>query len=111
MGKQALLAVLLSGCGCGDEDTLRVTTATLPDGIVGAEYETRLEADGPGDHFWGFTSGRLPPGLTLSQSGLLSGTPSAEGDFAFGVRGGDAAVGQRAGGRAAVERAVGVLHA
>ncbi|MBI2892132.1 MAG: putative Ig domain-containing protein [Deltaproteobacteria bacterium] len=86
LGVSALVAVLLSGCGCGDEDSLRITTATLPDGIVGAEYETRLEADGPGDHFWGFTSGRLPPGLTLSQSGLLGGTPSAEGDFVFSVR-------------------------
>jgi hypothetical protein len=31
------------------------------------------------------TSGEIPPGLTLSSSGVLSGTPTASGSFGFGV--------------------------
>jgi hypothetical protein len=31
-------------------------------------------------------SGALPPGLTLSTAGLLSGTPTAAGDYDFVVR-------------------------
>ena len=35
---------------------------------------------------WSLQSGALPPGLTLSTSGVLSGTPTAEGEYEFDVR-------------------------
>lgn len=35
---------------------------------------------------WSVQSGTLPPGITLSATGLLSGTPTAEGDYQFVVR-------------------------
>ena len=39
---------------------------------------------------WSVTSGSLPPGITLSSSGLLSGTPTATGSYTFTVRATDA---------------------
>ena len=35
---------------------------------------------------WSLNSGTLPPGVTLSASGLLSGTPTTEGSYQFVVR-------------------------
>ncbi len=43
--------------------------------------------DGPDVHStWSVVSGALPPGITLSTSGVLSGTPTAEGSFGFDVK-------------------------
>jgi hypothetical protein len=35
---------------------------------------------------WSLQSGALPPGLTLSPQGLLTGTPTSEGSYGFAVR-------------------------
>ncbi|MGH3136082.1 MAG: Ig domain-containing protein [Gaiellaceae bacterium] len=35
---------------------------------------------------WSLQSGALPPGITLSTSGVLSGTPASEGSYAFVVK-------------------------
>ncbi len=35
---------------------------------------------------WSVQSGALPPGVTLSASGVLSGTPTSEGSYGFVVR-------------------------
>jgi hypothetical protein len=81
-----LAALWLTGCGCGDEGTLTIATSTLPDGVVGVTYRAQLEVEDGGDVYWGFASGRLPAGLTLSETGALAGTPTGAGDFAFRVR-------------------------
>lgn len=63
-----------------------VTTMTVPNGVEGTAYApTQLAATGgTGMGFaWSVSSGALPAGLTLSASGLLSGTPSANGTFDF----------------------------
>lgn len=79
-------ALWLSGCGCGDDGDLKITTSSLPDGVVGVTYRATLEVEDGGDVFWGFASGRLPAGLALSETGVLSGMPTGAGDFAFRVR-------------------------
>jgi hypothetical protein len=57
---------------------LTVTTASLPNGVVGTPYSQTLAATGAaGTVSWQSTSGTLPAGLTLSASGLISGTPTA----------------------------------
>lgn len=81
----SIAGLALAGCGCGGGN-IDITTSSLPDGTVGVEYRTSLEADGSGDLYWGFASGRLPPGLALSERGTLSGTPTGAGDFLFRVR-------------------------
>jgi len=81
-----------------------VTAAELPDAEVGSPYTVLLEASGgDGVHAWSVAPGsRLPPGLALEESPagaretglpfvtMLTGTPSATGDFeiALAVRSG-----------------------
>jgi len=47
----------------------------------------------PGSYIWSVTAGNLPPGLRLSANGVLSGTPSQEGEFAVTVQAAEAASG------------------
>ena len=55
-----------------------VTTPTLPAAQVSRPYSARLTtAGGKGADRWAVTAGALPPGLTLSAGGVLSGTISA----------------------------------
>jgi hypothetical protein len=65
-----------------------ITTTTVPNGGVGTPYtSTQLAVTGgTGTLTWTVNSGSLPPGLNLSSSGLLSGTPTAGGQFNFAVQ-------------------------
>jgi hypothetical protein len=49
-------------------------------------YSFQLSADGGGSQVWSVKSGSLPAGMGLSSSGLISGTPTATGDFSFVVQ-------------------------
>ena len=62
--------------------------ATLPGGQVGAPYSSALAASGGAPpYLWSVVAGDLPPGLALGAStGLLAGTPSAQGSFVFTVQ-------------------------
>jgi hypothetical protein len=63
-----------------------VAPTTLPAGMVGKAYSQTLTASGPpGPFTFAVSAGALPPGLTLSDTGVLSGTPTASGAFAFTV--------------------------
>lgn len=72
----------------------------LPDGKVGAAYETGLfPAGGVPPYRWSHVGGTLPPGLSVQASpGRVLGTPTAAGTFTFTVRvddsGGQFATGQ-----------------
>lgn len=92
LGVALCLAVLLSGCGGGSpspvphDPPLVVTTTTLPQGIANSPYSATLSASGGVPPFaWNVSSGNPPPGLTLNRAGILSGTPTATGDFGFAV--------------------------
>ncbi|TMK71005.1 MAG: hypothetical protein E6G50_06665 [Actinobacteria bacterium] len=54
--------------------------------VVGTAYSVQFSAQGGGTQTWSVQSGSLPTGLTLSSSGLLSGTPTAAGDFTFTIK-------------------------
>jgi YVTN family beta-propeller protein len=57
----------------------------LPAGTVGVGYSQTFSASPAG--VYRFTStGALPPGLVLSSSGTLSGTPTAAGTFGFSIK-------------------------
>ena len=57
---------------------LQVITTSLPFFSVGVPYSFQLQAEGgSGNYAWKIASGSLPSGLTLSLSGLISGTPTA----------------------------------
>jgi hypothetical protein len=66
---------------------LAVTSSSLPNGEVDLSYSTTLTASGGGaaTQTWSVTGGQLPPGVTLSNDGRLSGTPSAAGTYNFSV--------------------------
>ena len=67
--------------------TINLGPSTLPKGIVGHSYKTNITASG-GTSPYSFTviSGTLPPGLTLTSSGVLSGTPTSSGSFTFAIQ-------------------------
>jgi hypothetical protein len=61
---------------------LTVTTEPpLSRGRVGVAYQIALQASGGAAPYLWKSSGNLPPGLTLSPAGNLSGTPSVAGQF------------------------------
>lgn len=56
--------------------------ASLPNAIVGVAYSQSLIASGGvAPYSWIVTGGTLPTGLSLSSSGVLSGTATAAGQF------------------------------
>jgi hypothetical protein len=70
-------------------DVFGITTPSpLPNGSVGVAYSKPLIGSGGKiPYVWQVVSGALPGGLTLNRStGLLTGTPTATGDFQFTVQ-------------------------
>jgi hypothetical protein len=64
----------------------------LPGGIVSSEYsDLQITASGgTGPYSFSKTSGDLPPGLSLSPEGIISGTPTATGYYDFTITATDA---------------------
>ncbi len=61
-------------------------TGTLPNAVVNVAYTQTLTAQGGlAPYTYAVTSGTLPPGLTLSSGGTISGTPTAVGAYSFTV--------------------------
>lgn len=66
---------------------LSVETASLPSGKVSRYYEIDLQAaGGVAPYSWSIDEGTLPPGLTLSESGTVSGVPTKSGTYGFTVK-------------------------
>jgi hypothetical protein len=66
---------------------LAITTQVLPNGTVGAAYTAQLNAaGGTAPYSYSIVTGALPPGITLSAEGALSGTPTLAGTFTFTAR-------------------------
>ena len=63
-----------------------ITTTSLPDAVKGTAYSVQLTASGEGTITWAVSSGILPDGLTVSSTGLLSGTPTETGTFTITVK-------------------------
>jgi hypothetical protein len=63
---------------------LCIRTRALPEARVGTAYAYSLQST-PSSVTWTKDSGTLPPGLTLSEAGLLSGTPTQPGTYELTV--------------------------
>lgn len=92
-----LIAVLwMSACAstgtAPSNPQLQITTSSLSPAKVGEVYVQQLIASGgqTSTYSWGILSGQLPPGITLSSSGVLSGIPASSGTFNFTVEVSDA---------------------
>ena len=60
------------------------TTTTLPDAFVPVTYSAQLAAQGGTPPYtWSVSAGALPPGLSLSAAGLISGAPTVTGSYSF----------------------------
>jgi len=64
-----------------------IATESLVPAALGSPYSATLTTSGiPSNTTWAVTSGTLPPGLTLSGEGVISGTPTAVGSSTFTVQ-------------------------
>jgi hypothetical protein len=75
---------------------LSIQQQSVPGGTIGKAYSLQLTAlavtsinpvqGSPAQAAWSIKSGSLPAGMDFSSSGLLSGTPTAEGSYTFVVQ-------------------------
>jgi hypothetical protein len=68
---------------------LSIVTGTLPNGSVGTAYGFQLSTSGGTASSWTVTTGSLPAGLTLGNTGAITGTPTAASLSTFTVRASD----------------------
>ena len=66
---------------------LTITTGAIPSAQHGSAFSCQLTAaGGKAPYRWAVSSGALPPGLALATvTGLISGNPSASGNFSFTI--------------------------
>ncbi len=63
---------------------VQIVTAAVPGAVVSVPYSQHLDAiGGSGSYTWSVTAGQLPPAITLSTAGDLSGTPTTAGTWSF----------------------------
>lgn len=74
--------------------TISIAPSTLPSATVAAAYSQTVTASGgTGSYSFATTAGSLPPGLTLSAGGVISGTPTAGGTYNFTLTSTDSSTG------------------
>lgn len=73
------------------ELVMTMTPESFPDGAVGARYQDLRMAAGGGVSPYSYyvSGGSLPPGMALSEDGMISGTPTAAGSYAFSITASD----------------------
>jgi hypothetical protein len=72
-------------------EPITLSPSTLPNGTLGVAYnETITATGGTAPYTFDVVSGSLPPGLSLSNAGDLTGVPTTTGSFTFTVRATDA---------------------
>lgn len=78
---------------------LEITTDSLPNPIPGEPYSEQIVGTGgTGTYSFEIIDGELPEGLTMSDTGLISGTPTGSISATFTVRMRDAGLSQTTGG-------------
>ena len=64
-----------------------ILTRSVPDALVGESYTAQLQMLNPDDQVtWTLSSGALPEGLALANTGLITGTPASAGEYTFTVQ-------------------------
>ena len=86
-----LVCAILSGCAAhapqNGPGALNIAQFVLAQGVPGVSYRQLLVATGGVQPYtWTITSGSLPPGLSLTTDGIISGTPTTTGTFSFTVK-------------------------
>jgi hypothetical protein len=87
--KTFLLTALLTGLGAVvfAQPGISLSPATLPNGIYGSVYadQALTVTGGAPSYSFSVSKGKLPSGISLSGSGVLSGTLTAAGTFSFTI--------------------------
>jgi hypothetical protein len=84
MGLGAVSATLAAQQGAATGPPLAVRTSTLDKGYLRQQYRFQLASEGGITPLhWKVATGSLPPGLSLSDDGLITGAPTATGNFAI----------------------------
>jgi hypothetical protein len=74
-----------------NQQSLKITTGSLPQGQQGDTYSEVFTATGGTTPYnWSVSAGTPPPGITMSTSGDFAGMPTATGTFNFTVMVSDA---------------------
>lgn len=80
-----------------DAPTILVAPATLPNGTFNTAYSQTVTASGgTAPYSYAVTAGTLPNGLSLSSTGVLSGTPTQAGDYPITITATDSTTGPAA---------------
>ena len=84
----SLLCAILSGCAGSvpqnGPTALLISQITLAQGVPGVSYKQLLVVTGGQTPYtWSISAGTLPPGLTLTSDGVISGTPTTTGTYNF----------------------------
>jgi Putative Ig domain len=79
------------GGGASVACPVSVTTTSLPDAMLGTRYSAPMLAVSGGipPYNWSVLARWLPPGLSLSSAGVISGSPVLAGTFDFTVQAAD----------------------
>lgn len=88
-----------NGDGNGNRPSnLTISPATVPNGQYGVAYkaQTLKARGGKSPYTYSISGGALPPGLSLSPAGVLSGDPAAAGRYSFTVTAADNGKGKNA---------------
>ncbi|HEX4423971.1 MAG TPA: Ig domain-containing protein [Terriglobales bacterium] len=84
LGLCALGANLAAQQAAATGPPLAVRTSVLDKGYLRQQYHFQLASDGGITPLhWKVATGSLPPGLSISDDGLISGAPTATGNFAI----------------------------
>jgi hypothetical protein len=93
-----VLCTFLAPMGTQAQGKVTISPATLPAGQYGAGYkaQTIKATGGKAPYTYSVSTGKLPPGISLTKVGVLSGTPTAAGGYAFAITAQDNGKGKNA---------------
>jgi hypothetical protein len=75
-----------SKCGNGNCPNINVSPNSLPNAMLGKNYDKDINASGGhGPYTFAVTSGALPPGLHLDPDSHIRGIPTATGSYTFTI--------------------------
>ncbi|HEX4486006.1 MAG TPA: putative Ig domain-containing protein [Terriglobales bacterium] len=78
------LACGFSAAQQGSLSQFAVATTSLPSAKLRQPYQFQLQTQSGIPNFkWMVTRGSLPPGLALTDNGMIGGTPTEKGEFPF----------------------------